>query len=112
MDRYQWDGQWSGNRNYPVKTGDNPVVAHTLGKVDLTLKDGRYELFEGGIPRSGVFDRGGATLKLTSTLVMEHKMPTSADGALRQIDPDTIEYFGGRSDISPVRLKREAQPAK
>ena len=109
---FQWDGKWTGSRNYKSEPGQDPSVAYTLAKVELKIADGRYDLFEGGIPRSGVYEVKGKQLRLTSTLVMEHKGPQQADGSLMEVDANTIDYMGVGANISPIRLKRETQPGK
>ncbi|MBZ0214673.1 MAG: hypothetical protein K8H99_12805 [Nitrospirae bacterium] len=46
------DGEWLGQREVPV-SGLDPAVAKSLGLVKLTIRDGRFELLEAGIPKEG-----------------------------------------------------------
>ncbi len=111
-DGFNWNGNWSGNRNYKVKVGENPAIAYTMGKVDLVIRSGRYEITEEGIPRAGTVSREETALNLTADSVMNHKQTVKMDGVVRRIDQNTIEYRGTGIDLSPVQLKRAPQPAK
>jgi hypothetical protein len=46
------EGAWIGHRDVAA-SGLDPAVAKSLGLVKLTIRDGRFELLEAGVPKEG-----------------------------------------------------------
>lgn len=111
-DRFQWEGNWAGNRSYKPQSEGGQPLAYTLGKVEVRIKNGRYDLLDGGMTRSGTVSADGKELKLTVDLMLNRKVKMAPDGSLKEVDANTVEYRGMGADPSPVTLKRETQPPK
>jgi hypothetical protein len=112
---FQWEGTWRGQRPIP-NAGDNPTVAATLGRVEVTLHpNGTFDLFEAGLPKSGSFrvHEGVALLKVdrfldrpiadqgsaAEAMNEELRLAPLKDGALLYSDPRGF-------DREPIRLER------
>lgn len=109
-----------GNRNLSVPPDADPSAIRTIGKIDLNLKsNGRFELLEGGAPKTGRYRTSGDTAYLKVETFFERPIETQgkaavdanveieaklqSDGTLRFHDPKGY-------DPDPIVLKREAQP--
>jgi hypothetical protein len=117
--QFNFDGTWKGNRNLPIKNGENPGVVRTLGQVTLTIEGSRFKLAEMGIPMDGSFTvrDGKGFLKIESRAGTPiDKEPAEIQKQMKEIEltprkDGKLDYFdpGGFFD-SPVTLTRE--PAK
>lgn len=113
--RFQWEGAWRGERPIP-KEIDDPVIARTLARVEVTLHaNGTFDLFEAGIPKSGVYRivGGEALLKVKEFL----NRPIAEQGSsaeamneeirLKALPEGALLYSDPRGfDAAPIRLER------
>lgn len=113
--KFAWVGKWTGNRNLPVKPGDNPAIVHTIGQVELTFEpSGKFVLVEGGVPKTGyaTLSDKEARLKIETFMgkpiaqvggreQLEQPVIVSVqkDGTLSLVDPAGF-------DTRPIVLKR------
>jgi hypothetical protein len=81
---FQWSGKWSGKRDLPLPEGGDPSILATISKVELSLEaGGRFELLEGGLPKSGTFRSGGPKAYLKVTHFMERPIESLGDSAVK-----------------------------
>lgn len=115
--RFAWDGTWRGQR--PVPDGNNAIIARTLGRVELTVHDTTFDLFEGGVPKTGKirFADGKAYLQVQTFMGRPIAEQGSAAVAMNEeievepLGPDAVSYHDPRGfDPAPLRLERVAQP--
>jgi hypothetical protein len=114
-----WVGRWEGRRPISVEPGQDPSVAYTLGRVELTIhEDGTFELLEAGMPKAG---RGRywpdrAELRI-ETLLGRPVEVVSMDRRLRVVrierGKDGIVRFFGDEPInaSPLVISKSQRPA-
>lgn len=89
---YDWTGQWVGNRNLQTKPGDNPAIAYTIGKVDLTIQpSGRFTLIEGGVPKTGIATFRGRRAELRIETYMDRPIARLGSGAEEMNKPVVLE---------------------
>lgn len=104
-------GTWKGVRKLSVTAGTDPVVQSTLARVELTIKaNGRFDLFDHGLPMSGSVQTNGKALTLYVDSIM-NRPASRTTGApspftVRTISTTDLEL----SDLTPVILKKEPQP--
>ena len=105
-----WQGTWVGERQVQAKPGADPIVVLTMKQVQLTIKDGSYELIQEGIPRSGPIRTSGKTATLVAAAVAgreptqsipDAKLTFNEDGSITLIDPSLEE--------EPVTLLRYSE---
>ena len=115
--RFGWEGTWIGQR--PVPSGDNPIVARTLGRVELTVHGTTFDLFEGGVPKTGRVRFADGNAYLTVETFMGRPISEQGSAAvemnvevrLKPVGPDAVSFVDPRGfDAAPVRLKRVPQP--
>lgn len=121
---FNFTGHWTGRRDLPKKPDDNAVILNSIAKVDLELRpDGRFELLEGGVPRSGSYrvDGRDAYLRVTHfmnrpiedqgqtavKLNQEIELKAQNDGSITLRDPAGFT----KDSVKLVREKSESQPA-
>lgn len=81
---FQWNGHWTGKRNLPLPEGGDPAILSTISKVELTLEpNGRFELLEGGLPKSGTFHAEGQTAYLKITHFMDRPIEAQGEAAVK-----------------------------
>lgn len=85
---FNYDGHWKGNRNL-VSPDANPYILHTVGAVELTIKDNRFDLIEKGIPSSGPVEYLGNHIELHTDSIM-----------LRGIDRASPEVVKDHPDVT------------
>lgn len=79
---FDWSGSWTGNRNLPTKPGQNPSIAYTIGKVDLTIEpSGRFTLIEGGVPKTGTASLSDQKAELRIETYMDRPIARLGSGA-------------------------------
>jgi hypothetical protein len=120
---FNFEGHWVGKRNLPKKPGDNDTILNTIAKVDLRLlPTGRFELFEGGVPKAGTYRTSGETAYLSVTTFMDRpieeqgsaavamnkevQLKSQKDGSIIFSDPAGL----WQEPVTLVREKEEAQP--
>ena len=119
---FPWPGHWVGQRNLPLPEGGDPGILATIGKVDLILKEnGRFELLEGGLPKSGTFRTEGNRAFLKITHFMDRPIEQQGDAAMKMNQEielsaqkdGTIVYDdpGGlvKEKVTLIRQKPESQ---
>lgn len=118
---FDYYGKWVAKRDIATPAGGDKDIAATLAKVELTIKqDGRFELFEGGVPKSGTVrfakDRAYISVDTYFGQPIERAGPEvvaqNAEMSLTPVDSNTLEFHDPKGfDPKPIMLKREAQPA-
>lgn len=113
-------GTWVGHRDLLVPPGHDPHVVRSIARVELRLHaNGEFELFEGGVPKTGKYRVSGNTAylkvltffdrpieelgKAAIEANQEIEASLQRDGSLRFWDPKGYEKL-------PVILRRETQP--
>lgn len=92
------------------------MIARTVAQVRLTIRDLRFDLMEGGLPKSGdaVYRPGSVTLTVRSILdkpVSELAPEAKRDAGERRLEPQpdgSLLMVGG--PFGPITLKRATQP--
>lgn len=99
--------------------GDNKIIARTLGRVELTIHGTTFDLFEGGIPKTGTvrFENNVAYLKVEKFMGRPIAEQGSAAVAMNvevrvePLGPDAVSYHDPAGfDPQPIRLERVSQP--
>ncbi len=113
-------GKWTGRREGKIPEGGNPVFYGTILRVELTVhEDGRFDLFEGGIPKSGSIRYSGGKAYLKIDTVMDQPIERAGEAVVkanREIEltsagKNRIEYKDpGGFDSTPVILRKQPQP--
>ncbi len=111
---YDFNGKWVGKRDLTAVQHADPVIAANLSKVILEVrKDGRFELFTGGLPYSGTSSGNGTSLQLNVDSVAGRPAPPGAASlptpTLTAQSEGSILYKEG-ADAEAIVLKRESQP--
>lgn len=120
---FAWTGKWVGKRTLELPPNGNPYVMATLAKVELTiLPNGRFELLESGVPKSGTVRTEGRRAYLKVTHFMDRPLSDQGEAALKMnqeirlsVQKDgSIEFDdpGGlvREKVRLVREMTESQP--
>jgi hypothetical protein len=117
---FEFEGSWRGDRAIEAQPGQDPAIAKTLGRISLTITpDGRFEMFEGGVPKGGSFWVENGTGKLKVETYFDRPIEEAGkevllrnavidlvpqkDGSLQFVDPE------GFDKTHPI-LKRETKP--
>lgn len=117
---HSFDGKWVGSRHLTKEDGSTDIMTEMAGKVKLEIKPGgRFELFEGGYPKSGSvrYSDGKAYLKIKE--LMGRPVEEHGDAAVAMNDEIVIEIQKDGSlsltdpkgfDQEPIKLEKDAQP--
>lgn len=110
-----WEGTWRGQRPLP-NVRDNPTVAATLGRVEVTLHpNGTFDLFEAGLPKSGTFRVEGEEALLKVERFLDRPLSEQGSSAeamnaeirLRPLPDGALLYSDPRGfDPAPLRLEK------
>lgn len=116
---FHWEGQWRGNRNLPVKPGENAALLHTAGDVKLIIESGgQFKMTEMGIPLTGSirYDGDKAFLKIETRFDRRmDREPKEVQDANKEIElvPQKDGSISFRDPGSffpePLTLRREAE---
>ncbi len=95
---FDYIGKWVGTRNVPTSSNPDRDVRHTLGKVQLEVKDGgKYILIDGGMPSEGTLDFQSQGASLVPTMII-------GKPASRQ-SPDVVSQFAAVVTVDGKALK-------
>jgi len=117
--RSWWEGRWLGNRNLPLRPGENELAIKTIGRVDLTIQgNGRFELFEGGVPKSGRVRFAGDKAYLKVETFFWKPIEAQGDAAVAMNKEIELSRIGERVrffdpagfDKEPIILVRQPKP--
>lgn len=99
-----------------MQPGQNPAIAYTIGKVDLTIEpSGRFTLIEGGVPKTGTATFRGKRAELRIETYMERPIARLGSGAETMNQPVILEARDDGAialtdptgfDPSPIVLRR------
>lgn len=119
---FNFEGHWVGKRDLPKKPGDDDAILNTIAKVDLRfLPNSRFELLEGGIPKSGTYRVEGKTAYLLVTHFMDRPMADQGSSAVAmnqemqvKAKEDGTAVFSDPAGLwqEPVTLHREKEEAQ
>jgi hypothetical protein len=119
--RYDFVGQWQGNRNLRTSKGENNRVLQTMGRIELDIHTGgRFDMFEGGYPKDGLVSYRGGKAYLNVRQVMGQpieKLGSSAvkmnkEMVLTPVDSNHISIWDPSGfDEKPLVLTRILQPS-
>ena len=122
---FNFEGHWSGKRNLPRRPGDDDVILNTISKVDVDVKpDGKFDLFDAGMPKSGRYRTEGLKAFLKVETIMERPVEEHGTASVEmnkeiqlmaQKDGSIVFSDPGAAWQEPVKLVREkgeAQPGK
>lgn len=116
---FNFEGKWLGLRDFKAEPGQDVSILRTLAKIELNVKpNGKFELFEGGLPYDGSFRESGGIGYLRIQAVMNK--PIESQGAFSKLGDTEIELHPTKDgdldyvdkagyDAKPIRLKRQAQ---
>lgn len=116
----QFQGRWVGERDIPVPEGGDRALAATIGRVRLEIKpNGRFDLVEAGMPKSGRvrYADGRAFLRIERIMhdpiekLSPHVARENHEIVLTVQRDGTLLYDDPRGfDPEPLVLRRETKP--
>ncbi len=114
---FQWAGTWTGKRNLSLPKGGDPSILATISKVELKIEEnGRFELFEGGVHKSGTVRSEGRQAFLRVTHFLDRPIEAQGEAAVKMnqeillsAQKDGSVIFTDPAGIADatVRLRRE-----
>lgn len=114
------EGTWRGEHALPPEHANNPYVANSIKKVELTFKpNGTYELSNSGIPKSGSVRASGDEALLDVEMIFGKPIETIGSGAraanppikLKVLNEGTLSFQdSGGLLTDTVILRRVSQP--
>ncbi|MBX3118809.1 MAG: hypothetical protein KF784_07060 [Fimbriimonadaceae bacterium] len=117
---FDYVGTWEGMRKIEAKPGQDQLIINSLAMIKVQVNtDGTFDMFEGGLKKSGTvyFGSDQATLRVTRIMnqtlreyfpggvdkYIDIALIPQPDGTVKYIDPNGFE-------TDPVILKRDAKP--
>ncbi len=118
---FDFKGHWIGDRGLVAPAGQDPVLFHTISKVEVTIKDnGRFDLFDSGVSVSGFIDYSGDSAGLQADTIFGRALKAQASEVqdrwskacqVKGQKDGTVLYQNPNStSVASIVLKREPKP--
>lgn len=97
-------GDWVGYRNVP--TGDNPMLARALAKVEVVIKDdGSFELHDGGMRMNGRISSNSKGFLLDVATILDRPIQPGYSKPTVTLEGSSMAFQDAKETVQLARKK-------